>query len=328
MSKLTLDVREDVFPVDGVFTISRGSRTEIHAVTVTLSDGDVTGWAECIPYARYDETVEGVIETIRSVASDLANGMDRLALQDRLPAGAARNGLDCAFWDLEAKRFGVPVWKLAGLAEPRPIDTAYTLSLASPDGMREQAAKNAERPLIKVKLGTDGDLARIRAVREGAPRTTIIVDANEGWSAAQYAEMAPVLAELGVALVEQPLPAGADDALLGVDRPVPVCADESCHTSTSLTELLGKYDFINIKLDKTGGLTEALALREAAQAAGLGIMVGCMLGTSLAMAPAILVAQGARIVDLDGPLLLAADRDAPITYHGSRMSPPDRRLWG
>ena len=225
-------------------------------------------------------------------------------------------------------RSGMPVWKLAGLAEPGPIDTAYTLSLASPEGMREQAAKNADRPLIKVKLGTDGDLARIRAVREGAPQTTIIVDANEGWSAAQYAEMAPVLAELGVALVEQPLPAGADDALSGVDRPVPVCADESCHTSTSLTELLGKYDFINIKLDKTGGLTEALVLREAAQAAGLGIMVGCMLGTSLAMAPAILMAQGARIADLDGPLLLAADRDAPITYHGSRMSPPDRRLWG
>ena len=328
MSKLTLSVREDVFPVDGVFTISRGSRTEIHAVTVTLSDGDVTGWAECMPYGRYDETVEGVVETIRSVASDLANGMGRLALQDRLPAGAARNGLDCAFWDLEAKRSGVPVHQLAGLAQPGPIETAYTLSLATPETMREQAAKNADRPLLKVKLGNDGDLERIRAVRQGAPKSTIIVDANEGWSAAQYAEMAPVLAELGVALVEQPLPADADDALSGLERPVPVCADESCHTRASLTELLGKYDVINIKLDKTGGLTEALALREAALNAGLGIMVGCMLGTSLAMAPAILVAQGARVADLDGPLLLAKDRDAPITYHGSRMSPPDRRLWG
>ncbi|MBU1174707.1 MAG: dipeptide epimerase [Alphaproteobacteria bacterium] len=328
MSKLTLTVCEEVFPVDGVFTISRGSRTEIHAVTVMLSDGETTGWAECMPYARYEETVDGVIATIRSVEADLAHGMDRLALQDRLPAGAARNGLDCAFWDFEAKQSGRPVWQLAGLDEPGPLETTYTLSLAAPESMRAQAAKNAGRPLLKVKLGTDNDIARIRSVREGAPSATIIVDANEGWSAAQYSDMAPVLAELGVALIEQPLPAKADGALLGLDRPVPVCADESCHTRASLPGLTGKYDFVNIKLDKTGGLTEALALKQAAQKAGLGIMVGCMLGTSLAMAPAMLVAQGARVADLDGPLLLAADRETPIRYVGALMSPPDRRLWG
>ncbi len=328
MSSIVLDVREDIFPVAGVFTISRGSRTEIHAVTVELSDGNVTGRAECMPYARYGETVESVIATILSVKEDLVAGMDRQGLQQRLPAGAARNGLDCAFWDLEAKRSGMPVWQLAGLDEPQPLETAFTLSLSTPESMREQAAKNADRPLLKVKLGTDGDLERIRAVREGAPKTTIIVDANEGWSAAQYTELAPVLAELGVALVEQPLPAHEDDALLGLDRPVPVCADEACHTRASLPSLKGKYDFINIKLDKTGGLTEALALKAAALKAGFGIMTGSMLGTSLAMAPAMLVAQGARVVDLDGPLLLAADRETPIRYRGSRMSLPDRRLWG
>lgn len=325
---LKLTAVEDVFPVAGTFTISRGSRTEIRVVTVTLSDGVHEGRGECVPYARYGETVDGVIDTILGTAKDLENGLDRLALQTRLPGGAARNALDCAFWDLEAKRAGKPVWEIAGLAAPRSIETAFTLSLDTPENMREAAAKNAHRPLLKVKLGTDDDLGRIEAVRSGAPDARIIVDANEGWTVEQYQALAPTLVRLGVALVEQPLPAGHDDALSRIERVLPICADESCHDRASLGKLAGKYDAINIKLDKTGGLTEALLMRDAAVAAGFDIMVGCMLGTSLAMAPAFLVAQGASFADLDGPLLLAADRQPPIRYDGSIMHVPEPALWG
>lgn len=325
---LRLTVVEDVFPVAGTFTISRGSRTEIRVVAATLSDGIHTGRGECVPYARYGETVDGVMEAILGAANDLSDGLDRHGLQDRLPPGAARNALDCALWDLEAKRAGKPVWQLAGLTVPKPIETAFTLSLGTPESMRDAAAKNAERPLLKVKLGTDDDLGRIEAVRAGAPHSRIIVDANEGWTVEQYLALAPTLVRLGVALVEQPLPAGKDDALRQIERVLPVCADESCHDRASLSHLKGKYDAINIKLDKTGGLTEALLMRDAAVAAGFDIMVGCMLGTSLAMAPAFFVAQGAAFADLDGPLLLAADRDAPIRYEGSMMQVPDPALWG
>ncbi|MFA7415191.1 MAG: N-acetyl-D-Glu racemase DgcA [Rhizobium sp.] len=325
---LRLTVVEDVFPVAGSFTISRGSRTEIRVVTVTLSDGIHVGRGECVPYARYGETVDGVMEAILGTANDLRDGLDRRGLQALLAPGAARNALDCAFWDLEAKRAGKPVWQLAGLSAPKPIETAFTLSLGTPESMREAAAKNAERPLLKVKLGTDDDLGRIEAVRAGAPESRIIVDANEGWTVEQYLALAPALVRLGVALVEQPLPAGQDEALKKIDRILPICADESCHDRASLPHLTGKYDAINIKLDKTGGLTEALLVRDAAIAAGFDTMVGCMLGTSLAMAPAFLVAQGAGFADLDGPLLLAADRDPPIRYEGSVMQLPDRALWG
>jgi L-alanine-DL-glutamate epimerase-like enolase superfamily enzyme len=328
MTGLTLSVREEVFPVAGVFTISRGSRTEIRVVTTELSDGVHTGRGECVPYARYGESVDSVIATIRSVEADLAAGLDRQGLQARLPSGAARNGLDCAFWDLEAKRSGQPAWRTAGLAEAPSATTAYTLSLATPEAMRAQAEKNADRPLLKVKLGADGDLERIEAVRQGAPKSTIIIDANEGWTVEQYLALSPVLVRLGVALVEQPLPAGADDALAHIERALPVCADESCHDRASLPAMVGKYDLINIKIDKTGGLTEALALRQAARDAGLGIMVGCMLGTSLAMAPALLLAPEARYVDLDGPLLLARDRDPALHISGSLITPADRTLWG
>lgn len=328
MSGITLSVREERFPTAGTFTISRGSRTEICVVTVELRDGDSVGRGECVPYARYDETSESVMAAIQSLEGDLKSGLDRAALQSRLPAGAARNGLDCALWDLEAKKAGKPIWQLAGLAQPKPLNTAYTLSLATPEVMRASAAANAHRPLLKVKLGSDGDLERIQAVRAGAPKSTIIVDANEGWSIGQYQALAPVFLDLGVALVEQPLPAGNDDALAGIERLLPVCADESCHDRASLAKLAGKYDVINIKIDKTGGLTEALLMKEAAIAAGFDIMVGCMLGTSLAMAPAFLVAQGAQYVDLDGPLLLAQDREAAIQYEGSLMQPSSASLWG
>lgn len=325
---LSLAATEERFPVAGAFTISRGSRTEIRVVTVEISDGTFRGSGECVPYARYGETVEGVAKTIRSLEADLRRGLDRAALQSRLPAGAARNGLDCAFWDLEAKRAGRPVWQCAGLAAPEPVETAFTLSLDTPEKMADAASRNAGRPLLKVKLGGEGDLERIEAVRQGAPRSKIIVDANEGWTVEQYLALAPTLVRLGVALVEQPLAAGNDGALAEIERVLPVCADESCHDRTSLAHLAGKYDAVNIKLDKTGGLTEALALRDEAIRQGFDVMVGCMLGTSLAMAPAFLVAQGAPYVDLDGPLLLASDREDPIRYEGSLMQAPDPALWG
>ena len=328
MARISLKVVEERFPVAGAFTISRGSRTEIRVVTVEMTCDGVTGRGECVPYTRYGESVAGVIETVETLSADLAAGLTRLDLQQRLPPGAARNALDCAFWDLEAKRAGRPVWQLAGLAKPEPVETAYTLSLGTPDAMRSAAAENAARPLLKVKLGSNGDLERIEAVRSGAPGAAIIVDANEGWSLAQYEALAPALVRLGVALVEQPLPAGSDVPLSSVERLLPVCADESCHGLASLAALKGKYDVVNIKLDKTGGLTEALRLRAAALEAGFEIMVGCMLGTSLAMAPAFLLAQGARFVDLDGPLLLADDRKAAIAYRGSMMNAPPAALWG
>jgi len=294
-------------------------------VTVEVSDGEHRGWGECTPYARYDETVEGVIADIEALST---GGLTRETLAARLPAGAARNAVDCALWDLEAKRAGRRVWELAGLSAPGPVATAYTLSLGEPEAMRAKAAEHAWRPLLKVKLGGEGDVARIEAVRAGAPKSTIVVDANEGWTVETYAELAPVLARLGVAMVEQPFPAGDDAALAEIERTLPVCADESCHDRDSLPALVGRYDMVNVKLDKTGGLTEALALRDAARAAGFQVMVGCMMGTSLAMAPAVLVAQGAEVVDLDGPLLLAADRVPGLVYDAAGAHPPEPALWG
>ncbi|NBQ28319.1 MAG: dipeptide epimerase, partial [Rhodobacteraceae bacterium] len=270
------------------------------------------------------ETLDSVAAEINALPSDF----DRAGLYDLLPAGAARNAVDCALWDLEAKEAGQRVWHLAGLPEPRPEITAYTLSLDTPESMQAQAAKNAFRPLLKIKLGTPDDMPRLEAVRRGAPQSTIIVDANEGWSAEVYRDLAPHLVRLGVALVEQPLPAAEDDALIGMDRPVPVCADESCHDRSSLPHLVGKYDVVNIKLDKTGGLTEALALKQEASAQGYKIMVGCMVGSSLAMAPATLVAQGVMVTDLDGPLLLSEDRDRPLLFDAAGVHPPHPDLWG
>ncbi|WP_170359911.1 N-acetyl-D-Glu racemase DgcA [Ruegeria arenilitoris] len=321
---MQIDVSRDVFRLAQVFTISRGSRTEANVLTVRVSDGAHQGWGECVPYARYNETLESVEAEI----AGLPRMFDRAQLMDLLPAGAARNAVDCALWDLEAKRAGKRAWELAGLPAPGPEITAYTLSLDTPEKMQAQAAENAYRPLLKIKLGTPDDMPRLEAVRAGAPDAKIIVDANEGWSAEVYADLAPHLVRLGVALVEQPLPAGEDDALIGMDRPVPVCADESCHDRSSLPAMKGKYDVVNIKLDKTGGLTEALALREQALAEGYKVMVGCMVGSSLAMAPATLLAQGAMVTDLDGPLLLAEDRDNPLNFDDAGVHPPLAALWG
>jgi L-alanine-DL-glutamate epimerase-like enolase superfamily enzyme len=321
---MKLSVTSDVFKLARVFTISRGSRTEAKVLTVKVEQDGRVGWGECVPYARYNETLESVTAEIER----LPEAFTRVELQDLLPAGAARNAVDCALWDLEAKTTGKRAWDLAGVSKPGPEVTAYTLSLDTPENMRTQAAKNAHRPLLKIKLGTPDDMPRLEAVRAGAPDAKIIVDANEGWSAEVYADLAPHLVRLGVALVEQPLPAGEDDALIGMDRPVPVCADESCHDRTSLADLKGKYDVINIKLDKTGGLTEALKLRDAGLAEGFEVMVGCMVGSSLAMAPATLVAQGAAVTDLDGPLLLAEDRGQPLIFDAAGVHPPAAALWG
>mgnify|MGYP001815348543 FL=1 len=321
---MDIEITRDVFRLAQVFTISRGSRSEAQVLTVTVTDGGHKGWGECVPYARYGETLDSVSDQI----AGLPAMFDRAGLYDLLPAGAARNAVDCAMWDLAAKQAGKRVWDLAGLEPPRPQITAYTLSLETPEVMQAQAAKNAHRPLLKIKLGTPDDMPRLEAVRKGAPAARIIVDANEGWSADVYTDLAPHLVRLGVDLVEQPLPAGEDEALIGMARPVPVCADESCHDRASLAALKGKYDVVNIKLDKTGGLTEALALKDAALAQGYGVMVGCMVGSSLAMAPAVLVAQGAAVVDLDGPLLLAEDREHALTFDENGVHPPDAALWG
>ena len=319
-----ISIERDRFKLAEVFTISRGSRTEAQVLTVRITRDGITGQGECVPYARYDETLDSVAAEIAALPEDVT----RDSLQSLLPAGAARNAVDCALWDHAAKSAGKRVWDLAGLPAPGPEITAYTLSLASPEEMEAQARKHAFRPLLKIKLGTPDDMPRLEAVRRGAPTSTIIVDANEGWSAEVYSDLAPHLVRLGVALVEQPLPAGEDDALIGMERPVPVCADESCHDRTSLPKLAGKYDVVNIKLDKTGGLTEALALRDEAVKQGYQVMVGCMVGSSLAMAPATLVAQGAMITDLDGPLLLAEDRAQPLLFDDAGVHPPVAALWG
>jgi L-alanine-DL-glutamate epimerase-like enolase superfamily enzyme len=321
---MQITVTPDVFKLAQVFTISRGSRTEAKVLTVRISDGFVSGWGECVPYARYGESLESVTAEIEG----LTGAITRQALYELLPPGAARNAVDCALWDLEAKKAGKRVWQLAGLPAPGPEITAYTLSLDTPEAMQAQAEKHAFRPLLKIKLGTPDDMVRLEAVRAGAPKSTIIVDANEGWSAEVYADLAPHLVRLGVALVEQPLPAGDDEALIGMERPVPVCADESAHDRASLPGLKGKYDVVNIKLDKTGGLTEALALKQAALAEGYKVMVGCMVGSSLAMAPACLVAQGAMVTDLDGPLLLAEDREHPLLFDEKGVHPSKPELWG
>ncbi len=326
---MELSVHIERWPLAGAFTISRGSKTEAVVVTVEFADGAHRGRGECVPYARYGETPDGVVAAIEALRPALEQGLDRAALQAVMPAGAARNALDCAFWDLAAKQIGRRAYELVGLAAPKPLVTAYTISLAAPGAMAQAAAKAAGRPLLKVKLGSgEVDGERIAAVRRAAPKAELIVDANEGWSADTFAQNLRACADAGVTLIEQPLPEGNDDALLHTKRPIPICADESIHDRASLDALAGKYDAINVKLDKSGGLTEALALAAEAERCGFSIMVGCMVATSLAMAPAMVVAQCARVVDLDGPLLLARDRAEGLRYNGSLVDPPGPALWG
>lgn len=323
-----LSVSRRAWPLAQPFAISRGSKMTADVVVAEVSDGEFRGRGECVPYPRYGESLDSVVAALEAMKGAVLSGLDRHELQRAMPPGAARNALDAAFWDLDAKREDCRVADLAGVGPLKPLVTAYTLSLDTPQRMGEAAAVQKHRPLLKLKLTGDGDLARVEAVRRAAPASRLIVDANEGWTTRHFAELTPALAELGVELIEQPLPAGDDDALAELPHPVPVCADESCHTAGDLSRLAGKYDAVNIKLDKTGGLTEALALAAAAEARGFAIMVGCMIGTSLAMAPAVLVAQKASVVDLDAPLLLASDRQPGLRYEGSTLYPPEPVLWG
>lgn len=319
------------YPIAGKFTISRGSKTEAVVVVCELSDGIHSGHGECVPYARYGESIESVSEQIHAIEPLLKQGGSaeslRLKLQSFMPAGAARNAVDCALWDLQAKQSGTTVAALLNIA-PRPLITAITVSIDTPEAMAAATAKLAHHPLIKVKIGGENDAARIRAVREAAPKAQIILDANEGWNADNFAENINVAAECRIALIEQPLPSSDDSYLLQASRHVPVCADESAHTSEGLEKLKDRYDAVNIKLDKTGGLTEALVMRDKARSLGLQVMVGCMVGSSLAMAPALMVAQDSDFVDLDGPLLLARDREPALHYDGTTVSPPLPELWG
>ena len=323
-----LAVRIERWPIAGSFTISRGAKTEAVTVVAEVRRDGHTGRGECVPYPRYGETPEATLAALQSMQEAFGRGWDGQALQAAMPAGAARNALDCALLDLEAKSRGQRIWNLLGRPAPRPCITAYTISLGTPEAMAAATAKAAHRPLLKIKLGGDGDGARIAAVRKAAPESELIVDANEAWTAHNLEQNLAECAEVGVTLVEQPLPAGQDEALARIKRAVAVCADESVHDRKSLDGLRDRYDAVNIKLDKTGGLTEALAMADAAQALGFEIMVGCMVATSLAMAPAMLLAGQARFVDLDGPLLLARDRDGGLRYDGSLVYPPEEALWG
>jgi L-alanine-DL-glutamate epimerase-like enolase superfamily enzyme len=326
---MELSVQIERWPLAGAFTISRGTKTEAVVVVAELSDGTHRGRGESVPYARYGETPDGVVAAIEVLRPALRRGLTRADLQSAMPAGAPRNALDCAYWDVNAKAAARPVHELAGLVAPAPRITAYTISLAAPAAMAEAAERAADRPLLKVKLGSgDDDGMRIAAVRRAAPRAELIVDANEGWTGDNLAQNLAACADAGVTLIEQPLPEGKDAALERIKRAIPICADESVHDRASLDALTDKYDAVNIKLDKTGGLTEALALAAEAEQRGFAIMVGCMVATSLSMAPAMLVAQRARVVDLDGPLLLAKDRADGLRYDGSLAYPAGAALWG
>jgi L-Ala-D/L-Glu epimerase len=330
MLLMSLKIHADAqtFPIAGAFTISRGSKTEAMVVVARISDGIITGTGECVPYARYGESVGSVLAEIEGASAPLAAKPDRHALALMLKPGAARNALDCALWDYEAKRARKSVREVLGVSEPKPLITAYTLSLGTAEEMGNAAKASSHRALLKIKVGGQGDIDRLRAVALNAPKSKIILDANEGWTDENIIQNMAAAAELGVALIEQPLPAGSDAILAKISHPVPVCADESAHTSEGLAALRDRYDAVNIKLDKTGGLTEALQMRDEARKLGFQIMVGCMVGSSLAMAPAVLLAQDADFVDLDGPLLLARDREPALKYEGSLVYPPDPGLWG
>ncbi len=323
-----LRVYEETYPIAGSFTISRGSRTEIHVMVAEITDGAHRGRGECVPYSHYGESMASVRQQIKGVAPLIGSGGSRADLDQALAPGAARNALDCALFDLEAKMTGQRVWDLADLAPPPDLLTAFTLSLDGPKNMAKAARKAKDRPLLKLKLGGDGDPDRVGAVRHAAPDVRLIVDANEAWEPDMVLPFSTALADLGVELIEQPLPKGGDQMLSDCPHPVPICADESCHVSADLDALAGRYDLVNVKLDKSGGLTEGLILTREARRRGFGVMVGCMLGTSLAMAPAVLLASMADFVDLDGPLLLAKDRPAALVYRASHVSRPTPELWG
>ena len=324
---MQIEAREEIWPLKQLFRISRGSRTEARVVVVTVTDGQHTGRGEGVPIARYNQSVASVLEQIESIKRE--KSLDRHRIQQLLPAGAARNALDCALWDLEAKISGKRAWELANVLMVPKVETSFTISLDTPEKMAAAAKANPSAPILKLKLGGDDvDLARVEAVREAAPAARLLIDANESWSPSHFEKIVPALKRLGVELIEQPFPADADEVLLTLDHPVPVCADESCHTGDDLARLTSRYEVINVKLDKTGGPTEALHLCQQARKAGFKLLIGCMIGTSLGMAPARLLASIADYVDLDGPLLLARDREHGLSYQNSRIGIPSRELWG
>src|SRR5438477_12628705 len=324
---MQIEAREEIWPLKQLFRISRGSRTEARVVVVTVTDGQHTGRGEGVPIARYNQSVASVLEQIESIKRE--NSLDRHRIQQLLPAGAARNALDCALWDLEAKISGKRAWELANVLMVPKVETSFTISLDTPEKMAAAAKANPSAPILKLKLGGDDvDLARVEAVREAAPAARLLIDANESWSPAHYRKIAPALKRLGVELIEQPFPAETDQVLENLDHPIPVCADESCHTSADLSRLTNRYEMINVKLDKTGGLSEALRLTDRARESGFKILIGCMVGTSLSMAPARVLAGAADYVDLDGPLLLGGDRDHGLSYHSGKIDIPPRELWG
>lgn len=328
MTTTLLRAEIESFPIAGRFTISRGSKTEARVIRVELERDGIVGRGECVPYARYGETLEGTLAAILALGAKIAEGMDRAGLQTALPPGAARNALDCAFWDLDAKSAGTDVATFAGITPPGRIETAYTISLDTAEAMAAAAAAHSHMPLLKLKLGAPGDADRLAAVRAAVPHSRLVVDANEGWQPDELPHLLHAARHAGVELVEQPLPAGDDRLLAEIDHVVPICADESAHALSGLDALVRRYDAINLKLDKTGGLTEALAVAQRAKDLNLAIMVGCMVSTSLSMAPASLLAPFARWVDLDGPLLLAADRPGGLTYENGVVDPSASTLWG
>src|SRR5207302_664181 len=322
-----IEAKEEVWPLKETFRISRGSRTEARVVVVMVGGAEHLARGECVPIRRYNQSCASVITQIESIKGE--KSLDRQRLQKLLPAGAARNALDCALWDLEAKRSKKRVWELANVPMMDQVETSFTISLDTPDKMREAARAAANRPILKLKLGGDEfDVAQVQAVCTAAPNARLLIDANESWSSEHYRKIVPALKQFGVELIEQPFPADSDDILEKLDHPIPVCADESCHTSNDLLRLKSRYEAINVKLDKTGGLTEALRLCQRAREDGFKLLIGCMVGTSLSMAPARLLASAADYVDLDGPLLLARDREHGLSYQNSRTGIPSRELWG
>jgi L-alanine-DL-glutamate epimerase-like enolase superfamily enzyme len=327
--KTGLTVEHENWPIAGTFTISRGSKTQADVIVCTLARGGVSGRGECVPYRRYGESIESVRDEIEEAREAIEAGIGHEELLEVMAPGAARNAVDCALWDLEARLADKPVAELIWSGKTiGPVTTAVTISLGTAQEMAEATRKLAGSPLIKVKLGGEGDAERIKAVCDAAQGARIILDANEAWRPDMLQDLMLVAAKHGVALIEQPLPAGADEMLRGIPHPVPVCADESAHTPEDLYRLREFYDCVNIKLDKTGGLTAGLAMGSMAHSLGFSVMVGCMVGTSLSMAPAVLLAQFTEYADLDGPLILAKDREHGLHYSGGKVSPPSRKLWG
>jgi L-Ala-D/L-Glu epimerase len=327
MPVTAIDAHEQSWPLDKPFRISRGARTEARVVVVTVTDGQHIGRGEAVPIRRYNQSPASVLAQIESIKS--IQHLDREQIQRLLPAGAARNALDCAFWDLEAKISGKRAWELANVPIAYEVETSFTISLDTPAAMAAVTKANATAPVLKLKLGGDDtDVARIKAVRSAAPAARLLIDANESWTPEHYRNVVPSLRQFGIELIEQPFPADADEALETLDHPIPVCADESCHTTADLPRLTNRYEMLNVKLDKTGGLTEALLLTERARKAGFKLLIGCMVCTSLGIAPARLLASAADYVDLDGPLLLAGDRHHGLSYQTGKIGTPSRELWG